>query len=256
MSSRALISGFGGQLVKSFRKLHRSKGRRDQGLFLVEGVKLVREALDAGYPVDTVVVTPLFQERNQDLAARLTASARRHEVVSPDVLRRMASLDSVADEGVLASLPMRDLRALAGSVEDGNSDPAGAGGDGGGDFEVEVALESVGDPGNVGTLLRTGAAAGLSRLFLTGQSSVQPHSPKMLRASAGYWFRVPINQEPDTFALLRRASRRCQQGLACVPLRVDCEHPPVVHDHESVCFWDVDFSRPSLVLLGKAAFHC
>ena len=109
-------------------------------------------------------------------------------------------------------------------------------------------MESVGDPGNLGTMLRCGAAASVRRLWLAGPGCVDPCSPKVLRSSAGYWFRVPVQAAPEVRELVERTLARqgSWQVLACMPPEeADCG------DRKgSLCFWNVDFRRPTLVLLG------
>jgi TrmH family RNA methyltransferase len=200
---------------------------------------LLQEALTSRYPVDTLVTSPLFEERCGPLLAGAVAHSTRHLRATPEVLRRMADCETFPEDGVLALCPLRDEERLAGCA---NSD---AGFD---NMPLDVALEGIADPGNLGTLLRCAAAVGMSRLWLTGEAHVDPYSPKVMRASSGYWFRVPLLHEPDIGALIERAARRPNgQVLASVPLR-DGEGDG--GGERTTSYWDVDFRRPTLVLLG------
>jgi TrmH family RNA methyltransferase len=166
----------------------------------------------------------------------------------------MADCETFPEDGVLALCPLREE---SGSVKEGSEGEEGLVGafvdDADSDAKfinmpLDVALEGISDPGNLGTLLRCSAAVGMSRLWLTGDGHVDPYSPKVLRASAGFWFHVPVRQEKDIEALIARASRRpLGQVLACVPLRESVGGP---EEQKTISYWDVNFRRPTLVLLG------
>jgi len=155
-------------LVQRVRRLVRQRSeRRAEGVYVVEGPQLVDEALAAGRDVEVIVVP-------ESAASGPTARAAGHHgvrcvVVADRVFDSLSSTRSaqpalavVADHDVaLADLPADTLLVLA-----------------------ELA-----DPGNVGTLVRSAEAFGVSGVVFAG--GVDPYNPKVVRATAGSLFRMP-----------------------------------------------------------------
>jgi TrmH family RNA methyltransferase len=100
-----------------------------------------------------------------------------------------------------------------------------------------VALESLQDPGNVGTLIRTAAAVGSDGLWFS-QDSVDLTHPKVLRASSGQWFRVP---KQLTIDLRIDLARWKQQGCQILATATEGAIP----------YWEVDFALPTILVLGN-----
>jgi TrmH family RNA methyltransferase len=100
-----------------------------------------------------------------------------------------------------------------------------------------LALETVQDPGNLGTIIRTAAAAGATGLWLTGDS-VDIDNPKVLRASAGQWFRLPMAVSPDLKVTVRGCQQAGMQVVATLP-------------SAKLTYWEIDWRRPSLIMLGN-----
>lgn len=204
-------------LVKQLRKLHRGKERREQQLFLLEGTHLVEEALSVGLSLVTVCHTLEWQARYPHLWQQAQQRAQRTEAVSPDVLEAIAT--TVHPDGVVATAE----RVVARSPEH--------------PISLGIALETVQDPGNLGTLIRTAAAAGVDGLWLSADSVDLDH-PKVLRATAGQWFRLPMAVSTN----LRSDIAACQasgvQVLATLPTA-------------PLTYWEIDLKRPTLLLLGN-----
>jgi TrmH family RNA methyltransferase len=100
-----------------------------------------------------------------------------------------------------------------------------------------LALETVQDPGNLGTMIRTAAAAGASGLWLS-EDSVDLDNPKVLRASAGQWFRLNMAVSEDLKTTVRQSQQAGMQVIATLP-------------NADLTYWQVDWRKPSLILLGN-----
>jgi TrmH family RNA methyltransferase len=204
-------------LVKQIRKLHSTKERHKQQLFLLEGTHLLQEACAVNYPLAVVCCTPEWQIAYPRLWEEACHRCDRTEVVSPEVLAAMAT--TVNPDGVIATAKRsHSLTTL----------PADS---------LLLALETVQDPGNLGTMIRTAAAAGASGLWLTADSVDLDH-PKVLRASAGQWFRLNMAVSPD----LKNTVKQCQQA----GMQVVATLPTA-----SLTYWQVDWCKPSLILMGN-----
>lgn len=145
-------------------KLHRARGRAVSGCALLEGPHLVAEALEAG-----MVFRSLFATRDDAYALEAARSAGIEVVVVADrVLRRLSTTESPQSPVAVIRIPDQLIPA-SGHL---------------------VVSWGVGDPGNVGTLIRTAAAFGMG--YVAGPGSADPWSPKVLRAAAGGHFHTAI----------------------------------------------------------------
>lgn len=170
------------QQLKDLAQLSRSKGRRQQGRFLVEGVRSVESAVAAGAPLEAVLVTP--EAADDDRVARLldAADTEVHTVAARD-LDRVG--DARTSQGVLAV--SRSVVA-----------------DGSGLLEPPVLLlDGVQDPGNVGALVRTAAWFGV-RTVVGDESTADFENPKAVRAAMGGLWDVVLARVPGLGPVLDR----------------------------------------------------
>jgi RNA methyltransferase, TrmH family len=212
-----MITSLQNPLVKQMRKLHRAKARQEQGLFLLEGTHLLQEAAAVSHPLETVCYTPDWQAAHPDLGQRLSQLAQRVELVSSDVVQAIAT--TVNPDGIVATAPRGVWSPSLNSVR------------------VGVVLERLQDPGNLGAIIRTAAAVGADGLWLSADS-VELDNPKVLRASAGQWFRLPMQTSSDLKADLQNFQSQGVQLIATSPTA-------------TLTFWQADFTRPSLILVGN-----
>lgn len=170
------VTSLANPTVKEVRALAMRKRRAETGLFVAEGLKLLIDALEAGWRVTTVLVTPAGRGGpmgERAIAAALAAGALVLEV----------------SEAVMASVTRRDNpHAVVSVVEQRFTpleaiDPAAA--------TVWVALEQVRDPGNLGTIVRTVDAAGASGVILVGDTT-DPYGIEAVRATMGSLFHVGL----------------------------------------------------------------
>ncbi len=171
-------------LVGQLRRLSRRRRERlDQGQYLVEGPTLLGVALDAGAPVELVVLDGGAGDdpTAAALATRAAAAGARVVVLAPGAMARIT--DAVTPQP-LAAVVQRPTASLD-SLLDGAADLD----------RPLVVLAEVSDPGNAGTLLRSAEASGCAGVISCG--GVDPYGPKTVRASAGAVFLVPIVEQPS-----------------------------------------------------------
>ncbi|MEE8116387.1 MAG: RNA methyltransferase [Gemmatimonadales bacterium] len=162
-------------LISMVRDLQRRKGRKRRGLAIAEGIRIVEEALAAGVTMRGAIVTPGLDMTPR--GAALVANLAAHAVPMTDVSeRQLVQLsDTDTPQGVLAVV--EPPRWSLADIEPRARAPV-------------LVLDSVQDPGNVGTLLRTGAALGaVGAVMLKGTADLA--NPKVIRAAMGATFRFP-----------------------------------------------------------------
>jgi RNA methyltransferase, TrmH family len=191
-----MITSTQNPLVKQMRKLHRAKERRDQQLFLLEGTHLLEEACAAGCTLVSVCHTAAWQQAYPQLWATVAGQAARVEVVSDEVLQAIAT--TVHPDGVVATVQRVFNVAQPTAIRLG------------------VALETLQDPGNLGAIIRTAAAAGVDGLWLSANSVDLDH-PKVLRASAGQWFRLSMTVSANLSKDVQTLKAQGVQIVATVP---------------------------------------
>ena len=177
-----LISSRNNPKIKQVRALHQRKARQEARLFLVEGIRHVGEAVEAGAAVEAIYYAPELLK--SEFAFQLVDSQAKKGVAcyatSPEVFESMAEKEN--PQGILAVVrqPERSLAELKPGI-----------------FTWGVALVSPQDPGNLGAILRTVDAVGASGMILL-ESSVDIYHPAAVRASMGTLFWYPVVQAAFT----------------------------------------------------------
>ncbi len=218
----SLITSAANPLVKRLRLLADRKHRRDQGAFVVEGIQPVWRAVTAGWDLDVLIADETLRP-DSPAAAMVAAAAKRGTRVAHlchDLFQRLASRDGTP--GLLAIVRCRqhqldDLRVDQGSVF--------------------VALHEIGNPGNLGTILRTTDAVGGSGVILIGDAT-DPYSPTSVKASMGSIFAIPIARAATPEAFWDWASAHKVSVLATSG-QAESDH------------WDYSYQPPLALLFGS-----
>jgi TrmH family RNA methyltransferase len=170
------ISSAQNPVVKRLRSLERGRVRREQGLYVAEGVRLVGEALATQQKAGIVLVDPEALHRTEAGRALLAALPEWAESVyeaGPRVIEAAAQTETPA--GVVAALRLPSPPPLASLAHS----------------RLGLVLDRLADPGNAGTILRTAAAAGVGYVITTPET-VDLFAPKVVRAGMGAHFRLPL----------------------------------------------------------------
>ena len=163
-------------LTSTIRDLKRRKARGRRGLALVEGVRLVEEAVAAGLRIAGAVVAPELARTTR--GAELRAVLERHAIPVQDVSAKVFGplADTDSPQGIIAVVEPRRWTADGVSLEG---------------TPVFLVIDGVQDPGNVGTLIRTAHALG-ARATIVLRGTADVWGPKTLRAAMGATFRHPV----------------------------------------------------------------
>lgn len=184
MQSKAVLSSKDNVHIKRYQKLAASKKERyADGLFVLEGVRLIEDALLEHAQLECLMVTESGAERYPALLAQADLKEVRLLVISNELGAKIAQTEQPQGAFALCRMPRQTAYQ-----------PVLARG---GHFLI---LHQLQDPGNLGMILRTADALGIDGVFLCGCCDV--YSPKVIRATMGSVFRVPIWLEPDTDKLL------------------------------------------------------
>ena len=167
-----------GATVTMLSKLKDAKYREEYGLYLAEGVKLAEEALAADAETEMLFVSEEGLQNERILACLDAAHARQIPIklASPEAFEKAAT--EKAPQGIIAVLKRR-------KTEETFGDPNGR----------YFLLDTIQDPGNLGTILRSAVAFGADGLILSG--CADPTGPKTVRAAMGALFRCPIRITKD-----------------------------------------------------------
>ncbi|MDE2989477.1 MAG: RNA methyltransferase [Chloroflexota bacterium] len=212
MAPAPLIRSARNPAVAHVRSLQRGSARRRASHTVVEGPKLVAEALRAG-----VVVSVLCVDNPSPAAAAVAdeAAAQGHSVRHCTDRVFNAVADTETPQGVLAVIATPDPPPLP-------------------DSALLLVLDAVQDPGNVGAMVRSAAAAGVTGVICT-PGTADAHSPKAMRAGAGGQFRVPIRKLSESEDLEAFAA-----GVDLYAASADAD----------LAYHDVDWTGPSGLIVG------
>ncbi len=170
----------------------KAKARKEDGIFLVEGFKMFEEA-PTQWVKEVYVSEDALIRIEDDINIKKKLHETRYEVVKNEVFRKMS--DTLAPQGILCVVkrPNYDLESL---LQEENP--------------LLVVLENLQDPGNLGTILRTGEGAGVTGVILS-EGAVDIYNPKTIRATMGSIYRVPFVYEKD---LLEVAKMLKNKGIS------------------------------------------
>ncbi len=207
------------KIKEAVRLRQRAKARREADAFITEGVRMFLEAPLSR--IREVYLSDTFSRslKGREGAVREKLDMLRYETVSDEVFQKIS--DTCSPQGILCV-----LQAYHYELEELLK----------GEAPLLLILEDIQDPGNLGTMLRTGEGAGIDGVILSG--TVDPYNPKTIRGTMGSVYRVPFyiaEDLPDTIRRLR------ERGI-CVY---------AAHLQGGRLYDDCDYTRGSAFLIGN-----
>ena len=168
--------------LKELKDLGNKKSRGEQGMFLVEGLRMVEEAAESDFEIPEILFTQTFAESPPGHAV-LQKLHRKNPVLRTLNEREIEAIsDTVTAQGIVAVVSVRKA-SLEAMIQPGRR-------------SLLVGLDGVADPGNLGSMIRTCDWFGIDGLVI-GQGSVELYNPKVLRATMGGIFHLPIAENVD-----------------------------------------------------------
>lgn len=218
MKSVVKLSGKDNSTIKFVAKLQSSsRFRKENGLFVLEGMRILEDARENGIAFKKLFFTQGFREKNGEKWEAFLCNSDESFEVSEDLFKKIS--DTKAPQGVVA------VCEFPKSVNDFSALETGK----------FIALENLSDPSNVGAISRSAEAFGVSGIVVSGDSC-DVFSPKVLRASMGTVLRLPIFVAEDFIGFLKSTSL---QKIACVV------------DENAVELNKVSFNDNCVVLIGN-----
>jgi RNA methyltransferase, TrmH family len=218
-----LVTSAANLTIKRLRSLREKKYRRQEGLFLAEGLRICAEAVEAGWPPRVLVFASAH--RDHPLVRRLvhaTHAARGRTIeTTPDILSGLTAKDN--PQAVVGAFEPRDTTL----ADLDRTRPR------------YLVAQSLKDPGNLGTMLRTCDATGTTGLILLDESC-DPYSVEAVRASMGALFTVPVVcSRWDTFLPWLHSAGPAARLIGAAL------------DARAVAYDAADYAAPAFILMGN-----
>ena len=234
------------------KELKKPAHRKEYGLAVIEGVRLVTDAIKSRVELTAVFVSNGFIKQNisKNVSELLKVSGYEPVVLSDSLFA--AVCDTKTPQGILAVIKMTGykLEDLMGQNQTGHikTQPESAGiseneniqQEGSGAYRQFVVLDGVSDPGNAGSVIRTAEAAGFTGVIMSN-GCADLYSPKTLRAAMGSALRLPVVQGVDIKYAVSQFKEVGIKVIAAAP------------DANKSCY-EADMSLDIALLIGSEAF--
>lgn len=202
-----IITSRNNQLVKWISSLNDKKTRKESGYFIAEGVKLTKEAFEAGLPIDYLIVSESKKNLKLDFLSVYENDSRyekcRIVTVSESVFEKIST--EKAPQGVISVIKhldfFRDMDIIY--KEEFFLDPK----------EKAIFLFSVRDPSNLGAVIRSSVAFGIDHIILS-EDCADIYSPKTVRSAMGSLFRVKVTTVKDSALFIKAAQDNSRRVFA------------------------------------------
>jgi len=164
--------------VKQIKKLKDKKYRDENKKYLIEGIRLIEEAIQENSDIDTIIIC------EECIKKEILDSKLLYEIAKYNCLYVTKSIfDTITDvknpQGVMAIINQKEKQTTIDYKE-----------------EVIVILDNIQDPGNMGTILRTADSVGLKQIIIS-KNSVDVYNTKVIRSTMGAIFRINIIESDD-----------------------------------------------------------
>ncbi|EYS90825.1 hypothetical protein X471_00958 [Bartonella bacilliformis str. Heidi Mejia] len=170
------ITSLSNPIIKDLKALNKKKKRNQEGLFMAEGLKLVIDALNLGWTIQTLIFSKSTRGNTtiENTAAHILANGGYVIRASQKIMESITHRDNPQTVVGIFKQQWHPIETITESAKD-----------------VYIALDRVRDPGNLGTIIRTADAVGAKGVILIGETT-DPFSPETVRATMGSIFSIPL----------------------------------------------------------------
>jgi len=215
-----IITSKDNETIKKIRKLKDKKYRDVSGKYIVEGVKLIKEAINEEANIDTIIVCDNCVKNGE---------------IEQSVLYEIAKYNCVyVDEKVFNNITeVQNPQGILAVIEKKNSDKDINFGE-----DLIVVLDDIQDPGNLGTILRTIDSVGLTQVIVSKKSG-DVFNPKVVRSTMGAIFRINIIQSENLVNTLKEIKKHKFKVIATS-----------LETEESI--YDMEYKKTAIIIGNEA----
>ena len=216
-----VITSKDNEIVKNIKKLKEKKYRDQTGQYIIEGIKLVKEAIEEKANIQKIVLCEDCENDGTIEKALMYEIAKYDCIyVSKKVFETITDVNT--PQGILAIIKRKALDEQEISYKE----------------DLIVVLDGIQDPGNLGTILRTVDSVGLSQIVLS-EKTADPYNPKVVRSTMGAIFRLNIIQSNNIIEDLKKIKKNRFKLLATS-----------LENSESI--YNIDLNRKAIIIGNEA----
>ncbi|MDF2522545.1 MAG: methyltransferase, TrmH family, group 3 [Clostridiales bacterium] len=210
-------------VIKEIKSLKIRKNREEKQLFFIEGIRFVEEALKEGVAIETILFSDrLYETRGGEDIISQIREGDYETYHLPDKLFQEIS-DTENPQGIIAVVKMKQYK-LEEIIDEG---------------DFFLILDSLQDPGNMGTIIRTADAAGVTGIIIS-RGCVDIYNPKVLRSTMGSIFHIPFCFSESLPEAIRQLK---EQGIKVFAAHLDGK----------LNYFDADMKCGTAIIIGNEA---
>ncbi|MFU7514858.1 TrmH family RNA methyltransferase [Clostridium sp. HCS.1] len=168
-------------LFKNIKKLKERRFRDKEGLFILEGFRLIEEAIKAKMEIENIIISKDYEQKFQEFLLNNIDLNKKTYFLANNLFMQVASTEN--PQGIIAVVKKKNNQKTLK-----------------GDFYL--ICDKVQDPGNLGTIIRTAHAAGVNGIILT-KGTVDIYNDKTIRSTMGSIFYIPIFYDDENYSIIR-----------------------------------------------------
>lgn len=215
-----VITSKDNEQIKQIRKLKDKKYRDEMGLYVVEGIKTVNEAIAEGADIQTIVICDDSDEQGE-LKQKMLYSVSKFDIIYVNEKVFEAISHVMHPQGILAVIRKREEQNEINYNED-----------------IIVILDNIQDPGNLGTIIRTVDSCNLSQIIISSDTA-DPYAPKVVRSTMSGIFRVNVIQSENLTQTIEEIKKH---GFKVVVTSLDT--------NKSI--YDISYNKTAIVIGNEA----
>jgi len=234
------ITSLQNPIIKETTALHQKKNRAESGMFLIEGIKGVEEALRCGLEIKYVFMFPSVIARrgfSPDAAiCSINYPEEKIYFVDEKILKKISTTETPPE---IVAVAYQKKFVLEDLFKEKNP--------------LIIVLENIKDAGNLGTIIRTAKAANVSGIVLTGEC-IDIYNPKVVRSSAANLWKIPVVYFKETALIRKEIEKYGQfQFLATKVCDFSYCHPEHSEGSVPILYHEINYNQPTVVFFGSEA---
>lgn len=208
------------ETVKTIKKLKDKKYRDETGLYIIEGTKMLEEAIEEKARIRKIIICEECLKAG-DLEQKVLYEIAKYNCIYVNSKVFNSLTDVVAPQGIMAVIekPNKDIKIKY-------------------DQDIILALDGIQDPGNLGTILRTADSVNLKQIIVT-KNTADSYNPKVVRSTMGAILRIKIIETDDLAKTLKEAKKN---KFKIVATSLDTNNS----------IYDIDYNKKVIVIGNEA----